>query len=94
MYVYVRMFVRVYVCTYVCMYVCMCLYVGTYVCKCVLCTYLINITKWPPTDRRDSKQCVRLVPYQTPCRAGSILIDFQEALSSRDLCRGSGCKIT
>ena len=72
---------------YVCMYVC------TYVCV-YMCTYIINITEWLPTDTRDSKQCVRLVPYQTPCRVGTILIDFQEALSSKDLCRGSGCKIT
>ena len=81
---YVCLYVRVYVCTYV---------LRMYVCVCV-CTYLINITEWLPTDRRDSKQCVRLFPYQTPCRAGSKLIDFQEALSSKDLCRGSGCKIT
>ena len=98
---YVCMYVYTYVCMYVCIYVCMyvykcvCVYVRVCVCMCLfVCTYLINITEWLPTDRRDSKQCVCLVPYQTPCRAGSILIDFQEALSSRDLCRGSGCKIT
>ena len=93
--VHACMYVCMYVCTNVCMYVRMC--VRTYVCMYVrmyVCMYLINTKEWLPTDRRDSKRRVRLVPYQTPCRAGSILIDFQEALSSKDLCRGSGCKIS
>jgi hypothetical protein len=92
---YVCMYACMHVCMYVCMYACMhvCMFVCMYVCMYV-CMCLINTTQCLPTERTHSTQCVHFVPYEAPSCAGSILIDFQEALASKDVCRGSGCKKT